>query len=246
MMALPTASRAPSRLALDVSPSTSFNRSLRRQSDRFVTYRLRLAFHHDPAMSAGPLIADPRSAANAPPPAISTWSAGGDPADGRRVLIPGCVSAALRHIGCQAHPLGRLGLIDLDSVCLGTRKPETPTTCSLHPRTTDQSGPDAVKKTLQRMCKRKSLSIEGVGPHDLRRTVGTTMRKLGISVEDRGYPKAQDERTTIDGEYHVSRECVACDRAPNPTREAFIELISYKPKEAPATPQHLGSCRLTR
>ena len=47
--------------------------------------------------------------------------------------------------------------------------------------------PDAVTKTLQRMCKRKLLSIAGVGPHDLRRTVATTMRKLGISVEDRGY-----------------------------------------------------------
>jgi integrase len=46
---------------------------------------------------------------------------------------------------------------------------------------------DAVTKTLQRMCARKSLSIEGLGPHDIRRTVGTTMRKLGISVEDRGY-----------------------------------------------------------
>jgi hypothetical protein len=29
--------------------------------------------------------------------------------------------------------------------------------------------------------------IEGLGPHDIRRTVGTTMRKLGISVEDRSH-----------------------------------------------------------
>lgn len=46
---------------------------------------------------------------------------------------------------------------------------------------------DAVTKTLQRMCARKSLSIEGLGPHDIRRTAGTSMRKLGISVEDRGH-----------------------------------------------------------
>jgi integrase len=47
--------------------------------------------------------------------------------------------------------------------------------------------PDAVTKALQRMCRRMKPKIEGLGPHDIRRTVGTTMRKLGISVEDRGY-----------------------------------------------------------
>lgn len=47
--------------------------------------------------------------------------------------------------------------------------------------------PDAVTKQLQRICKRMAPKIEGVGPHDLRRTCGTEMRKLGISVEDRGY-----------------------------------------------------------
>ena len=47
--------------------------------------------------------------------------------------------------------------------------------------------PDAVTKRLQRMCKKMTPRIEGVGPHDLRRTCGTEMRKLGISVEDRGY-----------------------------------------------------------
>ena len=29
--------------------------------------------------------------------------------------------------------------------------------------------------------------IEGVGPHDFRRTCGTTLRKLGVSVEDRAH-----------------------------------------------------------
>ena len=47
--------------------------------------------------------------------------------------------------------------------------------------------PDAVTKALQRMCRRMKPKIEGLGPHDIRRTVGTTMRKLGISVEDRGH-----------------------------------------------------------
>ena len=47
--------------------------------------------------------------------------------------------------------------------------------------------PDAVTKQLQRMCKKMIPKIEGVGPHDLRRTCGTEMRKLGVSVEDRGY-----------------------------------------------------------
>lgn len=45
--------------------------------------------------------------------------------------------------------------------------------------------PDAVTKQLARTCKR--LGIEGVGPHDIRRTVGTTLRKLGVSVEDRSH-----------------------------------------------------------
>ena len=29
--------------------------------------------------------------------------------------------------------------------------------------------------------------IEGLGPHDIRRTIGTSMRKLGVSTEDRGH-----------------------------------------------------------
>jgi integrase len=46
---------------------------------------------------------------------------------------------------------------------------------------------DAVTRQLQRLCKKMEPKIEGLGPHDLRRTVGTEMRKLGVSVEDRGY-----------------------------------------------------------
>lgn len=46
---------------------------------------------------------------------------------------------------------------------------------------------DAVTRQLQRLCKKMKPKIEGLGPHDLRRTVGTEMRKLGVSVEDRGY-----------------------------------------------------------
>jgi integrase len=44
---------------------------------------------------------------------------------------------------------------------------------------------DAVTKAFQRICKR--LKIEGAGPHDIRRTIATTLRKLGVSVEDRGH-----------------------------------------------------------
>jgi integrase len=55
------------------------------------------------------------------------------------------------------------------------------------PKTDGPIRADAVTKTLERMCARKSLSIEGLGPHDIRRTVGTMMRKLGISVDERGY-----------------------------------------------------------
>lgn len=47
--------------------------------------------------------------------------------------------------------------------------------------------PDAVTRQLQRLCKKLAPPIEQLGPHDLRRTVGTEMRKLRISVEDRGY-----------------------------------------------------------
>jgi integrase len=47
--------------------------------------------------------------------------------------------------------------------------------------------PDAVTKQLQRTCARMVPKIEGLGPHDIRRTIGTTLRKLGVSVEDRGY-----------------------------------------------------------
>lgn len=46
---------------------------------------------------------------------------------------------------------------------------------------------DAVTRQLQRICKKLKPKIEGMGPHDLRRTCGTELRKLGISVEDRGY-----------------------------------------------------------
>jgi integrase len=46
---------------------------------------------------------------------------------------------------------------------------------------------DAVTRQLQRLCKKMTPPIERLGPHDLRRTVGTEMRKLRISVEDRGY-----------------------------------------------------------
>ena len=45
--------------------------------------------------------------------------------------------------------------------------------------------PDAVTKALQRICKR--LEINGVGPHDIRRTIGTRLRIAGVGVEERGY-----------------------------------------------------------
>ena len=54
-------------------------------------------------------------------------------------------------------------------------------------RTDGPIRPDAVTKQLQRICKRMKPAIEGVGPHDLRRTAGVAMRKLGVSVEDRGF-----------------------------------------------------------
>ena len=46
---------------------------------------------------------------------------------------------------------------------------------------------DAVTKALRRICRRMDPKIEGLGPHDIRRTVGTCMRKLGISTEDCGH-----------------------------------------------------------
>ena len=46
---------------------------------------------------------------------------------------------------------------------------------------------DAVTKALQSICRRMVPKIVGVGPHDIRRTVGTLMRKLGVSTEDRGH-----------------------------------------------------------
>jgi integrase len=46
---------------------------------------------------------------------------------------------------------------------------------------------DAVTKALKRICARVRPKIEGLGAHDLRRTVGTNMRRLGVSVEDRGH-----------------------------------------------------------
>jgi hypothetical protein len=36
------------------------------------------------------------------------------------------------------------------------------------------------------MCRRMNPRIDGLGPHDIRRTIGTALRKLGVSVEDRG------------------------------------------------------------
>jgi len=55
---------------------------------------------------------------------------------------------------------------------------------------TSTGGPlrgDAVTRALKRICRRINPSIEGLGPHDIRRTVGTCMRKLRISTEDRGH-----------------------------------------------------------
>lgn len=52
-------------------------------------------------------------------------------------------------------------------------------------KTENSIRPDAVTKQLARTCRR--LGIDGVGPHDIRRTVGTTLRKLGVSVEDRSH-----------------------------------------------------------
>lgn len=46
---------------------------------------------------------------------------------------------------------------------------------------------DAVTTALRRLCKKLDKPILGIGPHDLRRTVGTNMRKLGVSVEDRAH-----------------------------------------------------------
>jgi integrase len=46
---------------------------------------------------------------------------------------------------------------------------------------------DAVTKSLQRICQRLNPKIEGLGPHDIRRTIGTSMRRLGVSTEDRGH-----------------------------------------------------------
>lgn len=54
-------------------------------------------------------------------------------------------------------------------------------------RTDGPIRPDAVTKQLQRMCGRMKPKVEGVGPHDFRRTAGVAMRKLGVSVEDRGF-----------------------------------------------------------
>lgn len=54
-------------------------------------------------------------------------------------------------------------------------------------RTANAIMPDAVTKSLQRLCRRMIPKIEGLGPHDIRRTVGMTLRKLGVTVEDRSY-----------------------------------------------------------
>jgi integrase len=54
-------------------------------------------------------------------------------------------------------------------------------------RTDEAIIPDAVTKALRRICRRMEPRIEGLGPHDIRRTIGQTMRKVGVSVEDRGY-----------------------------------------------------------
>ena len=43
-------------------------------------------------------------------------------------------------------------------------------------------------KMLGRLCSKKMKpKIEGLSPHDIRRTIGTAMRKLSVSVEDRGH-----------------------------------------------------------
>jgi integrase len=54
-------------------------------------------------------------------------------------------------------------------------------------KTDDAIRPDAVTKQLQRTCRKMAPKIEGLGPHDIRRTIGTTLRKMGVSVEDRSY-----------------------------------------------------------
>ena len=73
--------------------------------------------------------------------------------------------------------------------------------------------PDAVTKQLQRLCRRMNPRIEGLGPHDIRRTVGTNMRKLGISVEDRSHvlnhvsgAKAKTTSWNYDAGEHEFRE----------------------------------------
>jgi integrase len=42
---------------------------------------------------------------------------------------------------------------------------------------------DAVTKALQRICRRLIPKIEGLGPHDIRRTIGTSMRKLASQLK---------------------------------------------------------------
>ena len=51
------------------------------------------------------------------------------------------------------------------------------------PKTTSHLRGDAVTKALKRTCAR--LVIKGLGPHDLRRTVGTMMARIGVSKDDR-------------------------------------------------------------
>ncbi len=46
---------------------------------------------------------------------------------------------------------------------------------------------DAVTKHYERICRRTDPKIVGLGPHDIRRTIGSTMRKLRTSTEDRGH-----------------------------------------------------------
>jgi hypothetical protein len=80
------------------------------------------------------------------------------------------------------------------------------------------------------MCKRMNPKIEGVGPHDIRRTVGTTMRKLGISVEDRGHvfnhisgAKGKVTSWNYDAGEHDGEKLVALEK----WERELIRLVSF-------------------
>jgi hypothetical protein len=78
---------------------------------------------------------------------------------------------------------------------------------------------DAVTKALQRLCRRMVPKIEGLGPHDIRRTIGTSMRKLGISTEDRSHvfnhvsgAKAKVTSWNYDAGEHDHEKCTALEK----------------------------------